>query len=97
MATASLQPIIYVLRVHEDGGQLGDPYYASCTVLRIGDASCELIGYSSRIRHTAQMRRAVFKALREAGFDLVGWERKTKHPHSVIDKPTGSSGKTENR
>lgn len=80
MATASLQRLcdhVLVLRLHEAGGTLGDPYFASGLVEQKATNSVTLHGYTTSIPFKPSHRKAVFAALRAHGFVRVSWERKT--------------------
>jgi hypothetical protein len=72
--SASLDPLVSVLRVHRGpGGTFGDPWVWSCLVVREAGTTAHLMTTASRL--TGEMTRAIGPALRAAGFDRCYYER----------------------
>lgn len=68
---------IGVLRVGSRFFEYGDPYEASCTVYRgqYPGSKTMILGFTSTVPFTREMRRAIRKVLVEAAITNVIWER----------------------
>jgi hypothetical protein len=68
--SATLDPIVFTLRVGVDHHKYGDPYTFSATVLRVGKTA-HIVGGCGELATPFAWR----KALKNAGFTRVCWER----------------------
>lgn len=76
--TASVEsvPDALILRIHPEGGELGDPWSWSCVVIRDPENPDIAIIKAAPRRATHAERRAIRDALRSLGFTGARWERR---------------------
>lgn len=74
-----------VLRVGSCFNEYGDPYEASGTVFRPKPpcSKTTIMGFTSQVKFTRQMRRAIEIALADEGITDVIWERRKTDSNSI--------------
>lgn len=73
----SLEPVVYILRLHEDGGTFGDPYVGTATVTVDDDHVACLRGMTAA-DFTRDSWEAIDAALRNIGVKSVLFTRRNR-------------------
>lgn len=79
-AGAHIEWVVGIIRAGSELEKFGDPYEFTCMLIKEGDR-VHIKGAAGKF--TLAIRRAISRALKEAGIDNAEWERANNAPRKV--------------